>query len=56
MPAKEEAPKTVSVVMPVFNERATIEEILYRVQESKVDKEIIVVIEGEAASSRHPRP
>ena len=52
MPAKEEAPNTVSVVMPVFNERATIEEILYRVQESKVDKEIIVVDDGSTDGTR----
>ena len=29
--------------MPVFNERPTIGEILYRVQKSPVDKEIIIV-------------
>lgn len=33
----------VSVVIPVFNERATIEEILLRVQEVELDKEIVIV-------------
>ena len=36
----------VSVVMPVFNERATIEEILCKVQAADLEKEIIVVDDG----------
>lgn len=43
---REEEPQTrmrVSVVIPVYNERAYIEELLLRVQASPVDKEIIVV-------------
>jgi len=36
----------LSVVMPVFNELRTIEEILRRVQEVNIDKEIIVVDDG----------
>ncbi len=32
-----------SVVIPVYNEAATIEQILLRVQEVKIDKEIVVV-------------
>ena len=36
----------VSVVIPVYNERATIEEILFRVQAVDVDKEIVVVDDG----------
>ncbi len=36
----------VSVVMPVFNERATIEEILLRVQKVDLAKEIIIVDDG----------
>jgi glycosyltransferase involved in cell wall biosynthesis len=38
--------------MPVFNERDTIEEILYRVQESQVDKEIIIVDDGSTDGTR----
>jgi glycosyltransferase involved in cell wall biosynthesis len=34
---------TLSVVIPVYNERATIEELLWRVQEVALDKEVIVV-------------
>ena len=33
----------LSVVIPVFNEKATIAEILYRVQAVDVDKEIVIV-------------
>jgi len=33
----------VSVVIPVYNERAFIEEVLLRVQASPVEKEIIVI-------------
>src|ERR1700758_5429727 len=33
----------VSVVIPVYNERAYIEEVLLRVQASPIDKEIILV-------------
>jgi len=33
----------VSVVIPVYNERAFIEEVLLRVQAVPIDKEIIVV-------------
>lgn len=36
------APK-LSVVIPVYNERATIEELLWRVQAVDVDKEIVLV-------------
>jgi glycosyltransferase involved in cell wall biosynthesis len=35
-----------SIVVPVFNERATIEEILRRIQAVNVDKEIIIVDDG----------
>ena len=43
MPAKH---LKASVVMPVFNERATIEEILQKVQAVEIEKEIIVVDDG----------
>src|SRR6476660_5475206 len=33
----------VSVIIPVYNERAFIEEVLLRVQASPIDKEIILV-------------
>src|SRR4029077_4492254 len=33
----------VSVVIPVYNERAFIEEVLLRVQASPIDKEIILI-------------
>src|ERR1700688_1401882 len=33
----------LSIVIPVYNERAFIEEVLLRVQDSPVDKEIIVI-------------
>lgn len=41
----ERTPK-LSVVVAVYNERATIEEILWRVQQVELDKEIIVVDDG----------
>ncbi|HMD96242.1 MAG TPA: glycosyltransferase family 2 protein [Terriglobia bacterium] len=36
----------ISIVVPVYNERATIEEILLRIQAVDLDKEIIVVDDG----------
>ena len=33
----------VSIVIPVYNERAFIEEVLLRVQAAPIDKEIIVI-------------
>lgn len=46
--------KTVklSVVIPVYNERATIEELLQRVQAIGIDKEIIVVDDGSTDGTR----
>ena len=43
--SQEKGPK-VSIVVPVFNERLTIEEILRRIQAVDLDKEIIVVDDG----------
>jgi glycosyltransferase involved in cell wall biosynthesis len=42
----------VSVVIPVYNERATIEEILFRVQAVEVDKEIVIVDDGSKDGTR----
>lgn len=42
----------VSVVIPVYNERATIEEILFRVQAVDVDKEIVIVDDGSKDGTR----
>ena len=42
----------LSVVIPVFNERGTIEEILRRVQAVELDKEIIVVDDGSTDGTR----
>jgi glycosyltransferase involved in cell wall biosynthesis len=36
----------LSVVIPVYNERATIEELLWRVQSVEIEKEIILVDDG----------
>jgi len=36
----------LSVVIPVYNERPTIEELLYRVQAVDIDKEVIIVDDG----------
>jgi len=42
----------VSVVMPVFNELATIEEILARVQAVDLDQEIVIVDDGSTDGTR----
>jgi len=42
----------VSVVIPVFNERGTIEEILVRVQAVDVDKEIVIIDDGSTDGTR----
>jgi glycosyltransferase involved in cell wall biosynthesis len=42
----------VSIVIPVYNERATIEEILKRVQAVDVDKEVVVVDDGSSDGTR----
>jgi len=42
----------LSVVMPVYNERATIEKILERVQAVEIDKEIILVDDGSTNGTR----
>jgi glycosyltransferase involved in cell wall biosynthesis len=42
----------LSVVVPVFNERATVREILARVRASPVEKEIVVVDDGSTDGTR----
>jgi glycosyltransferase involved in cell wall biosynthesis len=42
----------VSVVIPVFNERGTIEEILVRVQAVDVEKEIVIIDDGSTDGTR----
>jgi glycosyltransferase involved in cell wall biosynthesis len=42
----------VSIVIPVYNERGTIEELLKRVQASAVDKEIVIVDDGSTDGTR----
>lgn len=42
----------LSVVMPVYNERETIEEIIRQVQAIDIDKEIVIVDDGSTDGSR----
>jgi glycosyltransferase involved in cell wall biosynthesis len=42
----------VSIVIPVYNERAFIEEVLLRVQASRVDKEILVIDDKSSDGTR----
>lgn len=42
----------LSVVIPVFNERATIEEVLRRVRAVGIDKEIVIVDDGSTDGTR----
>jgi glycosyltransferase involved in cell wall biosynthesis len=43
---------TVSIIIPVYNERAYIEEILLRVQAVRLEKEIVVIDDGSTDGSR----
>jgi glycosyltransferase involved in cell wall biosynthesis len=43
---------TLSVVIPVYNERATIEEIVRRVHSIDIDKEILIVDDGSTDGTR----
>jgi len=45
-------PLTVSVVIPVYNEERTFEELLRRVRAVPIDKEIIVVDDGSTDGTR----
>jgi len=51
MGGQERHPK-LSVVIPVYNERATIEEILRRVQAVEIEKEIVVVDDASTDGTR----
>lgn len=42
----------LSVVLPVYNERSMIEEVLRRVQDVAIDKEIVIVDDGSRDGSR----
>jgi len=42
----------LSVVIPVYNERATVEELLKRVQAVPIDKEIVIVDDGSTDGTR----
>ncbi len=42
----------LSVVIPAYNERPTIEELLYRVQAVDIDKEVIIVDDGSTDGTR----
>lgn len=50
-PEKNGCPK-LSVVIPVFNEKTTIEDVLKRVQKVKIDKEVVVVDDGSTDGTR----
>jgi glycosyltransferase involved in cell wall biosynthesis len=43
---------TVSIIIPVYNERAYIEEILRRVQAVRLEKEIVVIDDGSTDGTR----
>ncbi|MBN1446029.1 MAG: glycosyltransferase family 2 protein, partial [Candidatus Omnitrophica bacterium] len=42
----------LSVIMPVYNEKATLLEILNRVREVPVEKEIVIVDDGSTDGTR----
>ncbi len=42
----------LSVVIPVYNERPTIEELLHQVQAVDIEKEIIIVDDGSTDGTR----
>jgi glycosyltransferase involved in cell wall biosynthesis len=56
MPSRPGAVPALSVVIPVYNERATVEELVRRVRTVAVDKEIIVVDDGSTDGTRELLP
>ncbi|MBI3079350.1 MAG: glycosyltransferase family 2 protein [Deltaproteobacteria bacterium] len=52
MTGPESRSKTLSVLIPVYNERATIEAIIERVAAVRIDKEIVVVDDGSEDGTR----
>ncbi len=52
MPTNLSVPPRLSVVIPVFNEGATIKEILRRVQAVEIDKEILIVDDASTDGTR----
>jgi len=52
MTSERPAAPWLSVVVPVYNERTTVEELLKRVRAAGVDKEIIVVDDGSTDGTR----
>src|SRR5262245_21430158 len=52
--AAEIAPPAIclSVVIPVYNEKNTLEELLRRVRQTPIDKEIIIVDDGSTDGTR----
>src|SRR5690348_16021454 len=48
---KNDIPR-LSVVIPVYNERGTVEEVLRRVQAVAIEKEIIIVDDGSTDGTR----
>jgi glycosyltransferase involved in cell wall biosynthesis len=49
---RSEGPVIVSVVIPVYNERAYIEEVLLRVQAVDIEKEVLVIDDGSTDGTR----
>lgn len=52
MPGQPSSPVRLSVVIPVFNEKATVEELIRRVKAVEIDKEIVIVDDGSTDGTR----
>src|ERR1700752_3339991 len=52
MNSMRESPPLLSVIVPCYNERATVAELLRRVKEVPIDKEIIVIDDQSTDGSR----
>lgn len=52
MPEQSLSPVRLSVVIPVFNERATVEELIRRVKAVELEKEIVIVDDGSTDGTR----